>query len=649
MSKSKSWIFILITSVLLLIATVLLLRQPILDFVVRKAKEKFKEKFDVDLKIKDAGFSGIRDIYFSDVSLVPANGDTLFAVKNVYARINVAKLLRLKVGFRELVIDTSHLSLVKRETSDNFSFLKQREKDPDADSIQPVNTSDYKERFMGVLEKINDVFKEKITFRQFKVSYQRGSVNEYVNIPELFFDGSIFQSSVITASKEGVNLWIVNGTADAANSAYDFHVKRTRGESFALPFVDLIDGFKVCFDSANVKLKATEVNGRLDVTGNFSMHSLLVSHWRIAPKDAHFPKMEFAMKAFVDKDSLGLAPGTLFTLNELPISISTSYARKPIRKFAIQSSFETKDAQQVFDAMPGGMFYTFDGFKAKGELKYDLNCVIPIDEPSQIVFNSSLQKNKFQIISYGTENFSKIVSPFSFIAMDGELAIRSFSVGPENPNYTPFNFISPYLINSVLTAEDPSFMNHGGFVMESFRESIATNIKEKRFARGGSTISMQLVKNVYLSRNKSVSRKLEEVLIVWLIEHQRLISKERMLEVYLNIIEWGPNVYGVGEASRFYFDKSPDELTLSESIFLASLIPSPKQYRYRFDPQGNLKPYIANFMKLVSNRLVIREKIVQLEADCLIVNIQLTGPAMNIFVAPDSNMLDSIPKLPVIN
>ena len=67
MSKSKSWIFILITSVLLLIATVLLLRQPILDFVVRKAKEKFKEKFDVDLKIKDAGFSGIRDIYFSDV------------------------------------------------------------------------------------------------------------------------------------------------------------------------------------------------------------------------------------------------------------------------------------------------------------------------------------------------------------------------------------------------------------------------------------------------------------------------------------------------------------------------------------------------------------------------------------------------------
>ena len=88
----------------------LLLRQPILDFVVNKAKEKFKDKFDVELKIRDAGFASIRDVYFTDVSLVPANGDTLLKVKSVYARINLAKLLRLKVGFRELVIDTSHLS-----------------------------------------------------------------------------------------------------------------------------------------------------------------------------------------------------------------------------------------------------------------------------------------------------------------------------------------------------------------------------------------------------------------------------------------------------------------------------------------------------------------------------------------------------------
>lgn len=190
-------------------------------------------------------------------------------------------------------------------------------------------------------------------------------------------------------------------------------------------------------------------------------------------------------------------------------------------------------------------------------------------------------------------------------------------------------------------------MQHGGFVEEAFRESIVTNIKQRRFARGGSTISMQLVKNVFLSRNKSVSRKIEEVLIVWLMERQRLVSKERMFEVYLNIIEWGPNVYGIGEAARFYFNKSPDELTLAESIFLASLIPSPKHFKYRFDETGQLKPYMANFFRLVSGRMAKREKIPQEEADNLQTIIQLSGPARDYIVLADTIPVDTLDLLQV--
>src|SRR5690606_11361211 len=115
----------------------------------------------------------------------------------------------------------------------------------------------------------------------------------------------------------------------------------------------------------------------------------------------------------------------------------------------------------------------------------------------------------------------------------------------ENPFYTPITQVSDYLKNSIMTAEDYGFYRHKGFHEEAFRLAIITNIKEKRFARGGSTITMQLVKNVFLSRNKTVSRKAEEALIVWLIENQKLVSKYRMFEVYLNIIEWGPYIYGI--------------------------------------------------------------------------------------------------------
>src|SRR6185436_18879584 len=114
------------------------------------------------------------------------------------------------------------------------------------------------------------------------------------------------------------------------------------------------------------------------------------------------------------------------------------------------------------------------------------------------------------------------------------------------------------------------------------KKSIAQNYKAGKFVRGGSTITMQLVKNVFLSRNKTVARKAEEALIVWLIESNRLVSKERMFEIYLNIVELGPNIYGVNEASRFYFNKKVSELTMSESIFLASLLPRPKWFKYCF-------------------------------------------------------------------
>lgn len=115
------------------------------------------------------------------------------------------------------------------------------------------------------------------------------------------------------------------------------------------------------------------------------------------------------------------------------------------------------------------------------------------------------------------------------------------------------------------------------------------DLKERRFARGGSTISMQLVKNVFLNRRKNIARKLEEALIVWLIEQNRLTSKERMFEVYLNIAEWGPGVYGLLEASEFYFGKRPSQLTLEECIYLASIIPKPKHYRSSFEANGRVE------------------------------------------------------------
>jgi len=161
----------------------------------------------------------------------------------------------------------------------------------------------------------------------------------------------------------------------------------------------------------------------------------------------------------------------------------------------------------------------------------------------------------------------------------------------------------------VLTSEDPSFFNHRGFIVEAFKQSIAKNIRTKKFARGASTISMQLVKNVFLTREKTLSRKLEEILLVYILENNRIASKERMLEVYFNIIEWGPNVYGIGEASAYYFQKKPADLTLNECLFLATIIPKPKGFMYRFDAEKRLKPFATKQNQFLT-RLLLRRGLI---------------------------------------
>ena len=220
--------------------------------------------------------------------------------------------------------------------------------------------------------------------------------------------------------------------------------------------------------------------------------------------------------------------------------------------------------------------------------------------------------------------------------------MRTFDIGPENPNFRTLDHISGFLQSAVLTSEDGAFYQHRGFLPDAFRESVITNIKERRFARGGSTISMQLVKNVFLSRNKTIARKLEEALIVWLIENQGLSTKERMYEVYLNLIEWGQMIYGANEASRYYFNKDASKLTLAEAIFMASIIPRPKWFKYSFDPEGHLRESNAGFYRLVSEKMLNKGWITAADAEKLIPDVVLKGPARLLLKGADSVPADSL-------
>jgi monofunctional biosynthetic peptidoglycan transglycosylase len=145
-----------------------------------------------------------------------------------------------------------------------------------------------------------------------------------------------------------------------------------------------------------------------------------------------------------------------------------------------------------------------------------------------------------------------------------------------NQVWVPLSNVSPYLIKAVLIAEDDNFWRHEGFDYEAIQKAIEKDIKTMKFKFGGSTISQQLARNLYLSPAKNPLRKIREAIITWRME--KVLSKKRILELYLNVVEWGDGIFGIEAASRHYFGKSSFELTPQEAARLAAALPNPRRY-----------------------------------------------------------------------
>lgn len=143
--------------------------------------------------------------------------------------------------------------------------------------------------------------------------------------------------------------------------------------------------------------------------------------------------------------------------------------------------------------------------------------------------------------------------------------------------------ISPYVIKAVLISEDDKFWNHDGFDTKGLEDAFERNLKEGKFSAGGSTISQQLSKNLYLNPSKNPIRKIKEAILTYRIEHT--LSKKRIIEIYLNVAEWGDGIFGIEAAARHYFHKSAKNLTAMEAAKLASVLPNPIIY----NPIGNQK------------------------------------------------------------
>jgi monofunctional biosynthetic peptidoglycan transglycosylase len=151
--------------------------------------------------------------------------------------------------------------------------------------------------------------------------------------------------------------------------------------------------------------------------------------------------------------------------------------------------------------------------------------------------------------------------------------------------WVPLSSVSQVLVEAVVVAEDGTFWSHHGFDWYELGESVKANWEKRKAARGASTITQQLVKNLFLSPSKNPLRKMKEWVLTWYME--RTLTKSRILELYLNTIQWGSGMYGIGAAAQIYFHKRPEMLTKEESVRLAAVIPSPDRH-----PANGSSPFV---------------------------------------------------------
>ena len=153
-------------------------------------------------------------------------------------------------------------------------------------------------------------------------------------------------------------------------------------------------------------------------------------------------------------------------------------------------------------------------------------------------------------------------------------------VSPASPDFIALGDVPPLFVRALLLAEDAGFYGHRGIDLRELPSALLTDLARGGAARGASTITQQLAKNLFLSREKRLGRKLQELAVTFLLESA--LGKNRILEIYLNVIEWGPDLHGLRPAARTYFGREPRDLTPAQMAFLITLIPAPVKYQVSF-------------------------------------------------------------------
>ena len=348
-----------------------------------------------------------------------------------------------------------------------------------------------------------------------------------------------------------------------------------------------------------------DVDGQLDIAGLNVSHALLA---REVVRDVGF---HVDVDATLDPQARRLQLERLAIerggVELLAVGELVHTQARETRRYQVALDVPAVACQTVLDAIPRELIPGLDGFALTGEFSAHLAIDADFAKLDDLALDGEIAIDGCRVREAPwLASAERLNRGFVHRVTMRDGRTRRASLYPGSSHYTPLANISRYMTEAVLTTEDGSFRKHDGFNRTQLEVALRRNLQSGKVRLGASTITMQMVKNVLLSHERTLSRKLQELFLTWYVE--QTLSKQRIMELYLNVVEFGPGVYGVTNAARHYFGKHPAELTSREAAYLALMLPSPVR-RHADYCNGELSPRFAGKLKFIHDLMLERGRI----------------------------------------
>jgi hypothetical protein len=581
--------------------------------------QTIEKQYNLDIRYQSVSLKGYNKLLIEGFTIVPGNSSLLLYAQSFAIKANLWKSSFSREDIEGFEIDQLYINYTQK-------------------AKQSAGTPNYASNIEQVFEKmasLSPYFPSYVLIRDIHFSYRdKKNEEQTYHIPQLRIAGNRFVAEMQnTEDGSEQNRWIFQGSYQEKTSKISLQMYAKKQEKTTLPFMMDYTGAAMRFDTLIVDLRVKKNNDGVQVIqGKAGVKGLSLYHAKLSSDTIQIGKGFISYRLFVGKNFMEVdSSATTIHYNKLRFNPFVRIEKNRKWKWRVVLDKRDFPADHFFTSLPKGVFGNLEGLRVSGTLDCHFLLDVDMAKVRNLLFESVVQPHNFHIVKYGNTDLRRMNRPFVHTIYDNGQVVRSFEVGGRNPGFRPIHSISRYLPAAIMHGEDFAFYNHKGFYPEAFHKSLVENIEAGDFLRGASTLSMQVVKNVFLNSDKTIMRKLEEILIVWLIENNHLTSKSRMFEVYMNIIEWGPNVYGITEAARFYFAKDPSTLTLGECIFLAYIIPSPRYIRNHFDGLRLKYPYYEFFHNAV-RRLVQRRFISPEDASTANPDLIFRGPVIEYLI-----------------